>query len=81
MAPVRSRFVIILSACAVGALFAAGLFVHGRLGGALLAVTSVVLIALSGANWDRVDPRARPLRVAMIVAVATLAVVKLLGAH
>jgi hypothetical protein len=79
MAPVRSRLVIVLGAVAVGACFVAGLFVHGPGGGALLALTDVILIALTGAAWSHVQRRARPFRVVVIVAIAALAVVKLTG--
>jgi hypothetical protein len=80
MAPVRSRLVIVLGAVAVGALFVAGLFVHGPGGGGLLALTDVVLIALTGLAWSHIQPKARPFRLVVIVAIAALAVVKLTGA-
>jgi hypothetical protein len=79
MAPVRSRLVIVLGAVAVGALFVAGLFVHGPGGGGFLALTDIVLIALTGAAWSQVQPKARPFRVVVIVAIAALAIVKLTG--
>jgi hypothetical protein len=79
MAPVRSRLVIVLGAVVVGALFVAGLFVHGPGGGGFLALTDVILIALTGAAWPQIQPRARPFRVLVIVAVAALAIVKLTG--
>jgi hypothetical protein len=80
MAPVRSRLVIVLGAVAVGACFVAGLFVHGPGGGALLALTDIVLIALTGAAWAHLQPRARPFRVVVIAAIAALAIGKLTGA-
>jgi hypothetical protein len=80
MAPVlKSRLVIVLGALAVGALFVAGLFVAGPGGGALLAVTDVILIGLTGAAWAQLKPQARPLRLVIIVAIAVLAVLKLAG--
>jgi hypothetical protein len=80
MASVRSRLVIVLGAVAVGACFVAGLFLHGPGGGGFLALTDVVLIALTGAAWSHIPPRARPFRVVVIVAIAALAVAKLAGA-
>ena len=61
------------------ALFVAGLFVHGPGGGGFLALTDIVLIALTGAAWSQVQPKARPFRVVVIVAIAALAIVKLTG--
>jgi hypothetical protein len=77
---VRSRLVIVLGAVCVGALFVAGLFIHGPGGGALLALTDIALIGLTGAAWSHIQPRARPFRLIVIVAVAALAIVKLTGA-
>jgi hypothetical protein len=74
---VPQRLVIVLAALAVGALFAAGLFVHGRLGGALLILTDAILIALTRTAWAQVRTQGRPLRVLIIVAIAVVAVVKL----
>jgi hypothetical protein len=79
MAPVRSRLVIVLGAVAVGAVFVAGLFVHGPGGGGFLALTDIALIALTGTAWSHVQPKARPFRIAVIVVIAALAVVKLAG--
>ena len=79
MAPVRSRLVIVLGAVAVGALFVAGLFVHGPGGGGFLALTDIALIALTGAAWSQIQPKARPFRVVVIAAIAALAIVKLTG--
>lgn len=79
MAPVQSRLVIVLGAIVVGAMFLAGLFVHGPLGGALLALTCVVLVGLTTAAWGQLPPRTRPLRLVIIGAVAALAVLKLAG--
>jgi hypothetical protein len=75
----RSRLVIVLGALAVGALFVAGLFVKGRVGGALLAVTDVVLVGLTTAAWAQLKPQTRPVRLVVIVAIGVLAVLKLAG--
>lgn len=80
MSPVRSRLVIVLGALCVGALFLAGLFVAGPAGGAMLAVTDVILVGLTGAAWRQLRPQTRPLRLVIIVAVAALAIAKLAGA-
>ncbi|HVV74746.1 MAG TPA: DUF6703 family protein [Mycobacteriales bacterium] len=71
------RLLILLGALAIGALFLAGLFVHGRVGGGLLVVTDAVLIGLSRVVWDEINPRRRPIRIVIIAAIAILAVVKL----
>jgi hypothetical protein len=77
MFDVRRRLGIVVAAVAGGAMFLAGLFLHGRLGGTLLLVTDVMLIGLSVAVWDQLRPQGRPLRVAIIAAIAAVAVVKL----
>jgi hypothetical protein len=74
---VGQRLAIIAGALLVGAVFVAGLFVHGRLGGALLLLTVAILVTLTRATWAHVRPQGRPLRVAVIVAIAVFAVVKL----
>jgi hypothetical protein len=71
------RLLILLVALAIGGLFAAGLFIDGRVGGGLLLVTAAVLLGLTRAVWDDVDPRRRPIRVAVIAVVVLIAVVKL----
>jgi hypothetical protein len=77
MSPVGPRLVNLLSAVAVGALFVAGLFVHGPVGALLLLATDVILIMLSAATWPRIRPQGRPLRVAVIAVIAGVAVAKL----
>jgi hypothetical protein len=67
----------LLLALAIGGLFAAGLFIDGRVGGGLLLVTDAMLIGLSRLAWNEVNPRRRPIRVLIILAIAVLAVVKL----
>jgi hypothetical protein len=71
------RLVIVLLALAVGALFAAGLFLHGRAGGGLLIATDAILIGLTRTTWAQVRTQGRPMRVAIIAAMAVIAVVKL----
>ncbi|MGN6473181.1 MAG: DUF6703 family protein [Mycobacteriales bacterium] len=71
------RLLIVLGALAVGALFAAGLFVHGRVGGGLLLLTDAILIGLSRMAWAQVRTQGRPLRILIIAAIAVIAVVKL----
>ncbi|HVT22565.1 MAG TPA: DUF6703 family protein [Mycobacteriales bacterium] len=71
------RLLILLGALAIGALFVAGLFVHGRLGGALLLVTDAILIGLTRTAWAQVRPQGKPLRIAIIVVVAVVGLVKL----
>ena len=68
---------IVLVALAIGGLFAAGLFVPGRVGGGLLVVTDAILIGLSRMAWAQVRTQGRPLRVLIIAAIAVVAVVKL----
>jgi hypothetical protein len=67
----------LLLALAIGGLFVAGLFIDGRVGGGLLLVTDALLIGLSRLAWNEVNPRRRPIRVLIIVAITVLAVVKL----
>lgn len=71
------RLLLLILAGVVGGVFAAGLFLHGRLGGALLLVTAAILIVLSGATWNRVRPQGRPLRVIVVAAILALGIVKL----
>jgi Family of unknown function (DUF6703) len=77
MSGVPRRLLILLGALGIGALFAAGLFVPGRAGGGLLVITDAVLIGLSRVVWSQVDARRRPIRIAIIAAIAVVAVVKL----
>jgi hypothetical protein len=73
------RLVIILAAAAVGAVFAAGLFIHGRVGGGLLALTDAVLIALARITWPQLRPHGRPIRLLVIAVVAVIAAIKLIS--
>lgn len=75
----QRRAPILLGAAVVGAVFAAGLFIHGRGGGALLLLADGALITLSLATWTRVPPQGRPLRIFIIATVGTLAVAKLVA--
>ena len=62
----------------MGALFAAGLFIHGRVGGGLLLLTDAVLIALARITWPQLRPQGRPFRLIVIAAVAVIAAIKLI---
>jgi hypothetical protein len=75
----RQRFVTLLVAGTVGAIFAAGLFIHGRAGGALLLLTDAVLIGLAFLTWRRLPPKGRPLRLVVIAVIAVLAAIKLIA--
>jgi hypothetical protein len=77
MSDVPRRLLILLAALAVGGLFFAGLFVHGRVGGVLLLLTAVILASLTRLVWEHVRPKGRPLRILIIAAIAAVAVVKL----
>jgi hypothetical protein len=77
MSDVARRLLIILGALAVGALFAAGLFVAGRPGGGMLLITDAVLIGLTRIAWPQIRAQGRPLRLMVILAVGIVAVVKL----
>jgi hypothetical protein len=79
MTPVPPRLVILLAALGTGALFVAGLFVAGPLGGALLALTDVILLGLTTWAWPSLKPQTRPIRIVVIVAIGVLAVLKLAG--
>jgi hypothetical protein len=72
----RRLLIIVIAGC-VGGVFAAGLFLHGRLGGALLLLTDAVLVTLSIGGWARARPQGRPARVAVMTLIAAIAVVKL----
>jgi hypothetical protein len=74
----QRRLVIVLAAVAVLAIFLAGLFIHGRVGGALLLLTDAILITLTRATWPHVRPQGRPLRILVIAAVGIGAVIKLI---
>ena len=74
-----SRLTLILVAAGVGALFLAGLFVHGPGGGVLLGIVVALLVFLSSATWPTLPGRGRVARGLVIAAVAALAVVKFAG--
>jgi hypothetical protein len=76
MSPVAQRLRNLLGAAVVGALFIAGLFIHGALGGILLLATAVILGVLSSATWHRIPSRGRPLRILIILVVIAVALVK-----
>lgn len=71
----RSRPVTLLVAGAIGALFLAGLLVHGHVGAILLLAVAVVLVTVSAAVWPALPERGRRLRIAVVVLVVVLAVV------
>jgi hypothetical protein len=75
----RRRPSIIIIAGAVGGVFAAGLFIPGRIGGALLLLTDAVLIAMARLTWMQARPQGRPFRVIVMVGIAALAAYKLAG--
>jgi hypothetical protein len=73
----RRRGPIMLAAAAVGAVFVAGLFIHGWVGAVLLLLVDALLATMSVATWSRVRPQGRPLRVLVIAAIAVVAVIKI----
>lgn len=75
-----SRPVTLLLAGVVGAAFVAGLLVDGVGGALILLGVAVVLGALTVAAWSHVAPKGRPLRLAVLVLVALIAVVRLVQA-
>jgi hypothetical protein len=79
MSSMQRRGPVILVAAAIGALFVAGLFIHGVVGAVLLLLTDVVLVTISAALWSRIRPQGRPLRVGIIVIIAAIAVAKLVA--
>ena len=74
-----SRLTLFLAAAAVGALALAGLFIHGPVGGILLAIVVAILIFLSSATWPALHTRGRVVRGLVIAAIGALAVLKLAG--
>jgi hypothetical protein len=73
------RVVILLVALGVGAICVAGLFTHGWISAVLLALTDVVLIALTSVTWPRLRQRDRAVRVAVVVVIAVVAAVRVTG--
>jgi hypothetical protein len=72
------RPVTLLVALVVGVTFAAGLFIQSRLGGVLLLVVAALLVAMARATWTRLAARGRPFRIAVIIVIAVLGIVKLI---
>ena len=64
----------LLGAAVVGALFLAGLIIHGALGGVLLLLTAVVLAILTSAVWHRMRGRDRAMRVGIILMIVAIGV-------
>lgn len=65
-----------LGAAIVGAVFLAGLFIHGALGGVLLLITAIMLGIFTSAIWHRLPPARRPVRIVIILVVVAVALVK-----
>jgi hypothetical protein len=76
----RQRARTFLGAAVVGAVFLAGLIIHGTVGAVLLLLVDAVLITLAAATWSRVRPQGRPLRLAIITVIAVIAIAKLASA-
>ena len=74
-----SRRTAILLVLAVGAVFLAGLVVHGPVGGLLLLLVAATLALFSAGEWHRVRREGKAPRILIIAAVTALAVVKLTG--
>jgi hypothetical protein len=74
----RRRMLMVIAAGTIGGLFAAGLFLHGRVGGGLLLITDALLIALGMSAWANTQPQKRPIRVAVILIIGAIAVVKMI---
>ena len=72
-----NRLAGLLAAIGVGAVFVAGLFVHGVVGAVLLIAVAVVLGYLSSQAWSSLHPRGRRFRLVVLVAVVAAAVVKI----
>jgi hypothetical protein len=72
------RLAVMVGAACVGALFALGLFVHGRGGGLILLVVAAILGTLTYAIWHRLHRR-RDLTVRLVIlaVILALAIVKL----
>lgn len=70
---------LILIAAAVGIVFIVGLAVQGPVGGVLLLLVAVTLAVFTAKAWGAVRREGRPLRVAVLIVVVVLAVLKLSG--
>jgi uncharacterized protein DUF6703 len=68
---------VMLIAAVIGGVFAAGLFIPGRVGGVLLALSDAALLVLARMMWPRLRPVDQAVRIAVIVAIAAIAMVKL----
>jgi hypothetical protein len=76
MSLVPERLRNLLGAAVVGAVFLAGLFIHGALGGVLLLATAIMLGIFTSAIWHRLPPARRPLRILIVVVILAVAVIK-----
>lgn len=72
-----SRGQVLLIAITIGALFIAGLAIHGPVGGALLLLVAATLVTLSIGAWGQVRAQGRPVRILIALVVAGLAIAKL----
>lgn len=79
MTHVTARLLRALVAVAVGGLFAAGLFLHGGVGGVLLLLVAGLLVALTSMTWAGLHPRGRAARVVVLAGVVAAGVAKLLS--
>jgi hypothetical protein len=68
-----------MAGLAMLALFLAGLFVPGPLGGLLLLLAAAILATLTRLMWPQIRQQGRPLRLVIIAAVTVIAVVKLVA--
>ena len=73
----RSRLANLLAATGVGAVFLAGLFIHGVVGAVLLFAVAAFLGYLSSQAWSAIHPRARRLRLVVLAVIVAVAVLKL----
>lgn len=73
----RSRLANLLVAAAVGAIFVAGLFIHGVVGAVLLLAVALLLGYLTSQTWPTLHPRGRNARLLVLAVVVVVAVVKL----
>jgi hypothetical protein len=77
MSSMPRRLALLLAAAAVGGTFVAGLFIHGVVGGVLVLATAAILASLTAMLWQHVQPKARPLRVAIIAVIVVIGILKI----
>jgi drug/metabolite transporter (DMT)-like permease len=66
----------LLVAVVVGGIAVTGFFLHGVPAGILLLATAAILGALSWVLRDRVRPEGRPFRIAIVLLLVAVAVIK-----